>query len=57
VTLDLPKSSYVQKGVLRITGTLRVVQTASPQTITATDPRTFVSNIEFQLSGSTSRAS
>lgn len=54
VTLELPKSSYVQKGVLRITGTLRVVQSASQQTITATDPRNFISNVEFQLSGSTS---
>lgn len=54
VTLDLPKSSYVQKMVIRISGTLRVVQSAGVQTITATDPRTFVSNIELQLSGSTS---
>lgn len=54
VRLDLPKSSYVQKMVLRITGTLRIVQPASPQTITAGDPRNFVSSIELQLSGSTS---
>lgn len=54
VTLDLPKSSYVQKGVLRISGTLRVVQAAGVQTITATDPRSFLSSMEFQLSGSTS---
>lgn len=54
VTLDLPKSSYVQKGVLRVSGTLRVVQAAGVQTITATDPRNFLSSIEFQLSGSTS---
>ena len=54
VTLDLPKSSYVQKGVIRVTGTLRVVQGGTPQTITATDPRNFINAIEFQLSGSTS---
>lgn len=54
VSMDLPKSSYVQKGVIRITGTLRVVQGGTQQTITATDPRNFVSSIEFQLSGSTS---
>lgn len=54
VTLDLPKSSYMQKGVIRITGTLRVLQGGTQQTITATDPRTFVSAIDFQLSGTTS---
>lgn len=54
VPLDLPKSSYVQKGVLRITGTLRVVQGGVQQTITATDPRNFVQSVEFQMTGSTS---
>lgn len=54
VKLDLPKSSYVQKMVIRVTGTLRVVQGGAVQTITATDPRRFLSSIEFALSGSTS---
>lgn len=54
VKLDLPKSSYVQKMVIRISGTLRITQPAAAVTITATDPRTFVSSIEFALSGTTS---
>lgn len=54
VSMDLPKSSYMQKMVIRLSGTLRVVQGGTQQTITATDPRSYVSSIEFQLSGSTS---
>lgn len=57
VTLDLPKSSYFQRGVLKVKGTLRIVQPAAPAaavTITATDPRKFLSQIKFSLSGSTS---
>lgn len=53
VKLDLPKSSYWQKGVIRITGSVRIVQGAAAQTITATDPRSFIQRIEFALSGST----
>ena len=54
VRLDLPRSSYFQKAVLKVRGTLRIVQPASPVTITATDPRRFLQRLEFQLSGSTS---
>ena len=54
VPLDLPKSSYFRKGVVRVTGTLRVVQGGAAQTITATDPRKFLQQIVFALSGSTS---
>lgn len=54
VQLDLPKSSYWQKGVIKVTGTLRIVQGGVQQTITATDPRKFLEQIKFALSGSTS---
>lgn len=53
VQLDLPKSSYFQKGVIKVRGTLRIVQPAAAVTITATDPRKFLSQIQFALSGST----
>jgi hypothetical protein len=55
VKLDLPKSSYLHKMVVRVTGTLRIIQPASsPFTVTATDPRNFLQSLEFALSGSTS---
>lgn len=53
IKLDLPKSSYFQKGVIRVTGNVRIVQGAAAQTITATDPRGFIQRLEFALSGST----
>lgn len=53
VRLDLPKSSYWQKGVIRVTGNIRIVQPATAVTITPTDPRTFLQRVEFALSGST----
>lgn len=53
IQLELPKSSYLHKAVIRVTGTLRIVQGGVQQTITATDPRTFLDRIEFKLSGST----
>lgn len=54
INVPLPKSSYLHKAVIRITGNVHVVQTASPQTVTAADNRNFLDRIEFQLSGSTS---
>lgn len=54
VQLDLPKANYLQKAVIKVTGTLRVVQGGTPQTITATDPRKFFDKVVFSLSGSTS---
>lgn len=51
VQLDLPKSSYLARSVIRIDGTLRVIQSAGVQTITATDPRNFIQNVTFQMSG------
>lgn len=53
INVPLPKSSYLHKAVIRLTGNVHVVQTASPQTITAGDPRSFLDRMEFQLSGST----
>lgn len=54
VLVPLPKSSYLHKAVVRVTGNVQVIQTASPQTITVGDPRNFLDRMEFQLSGSTS---
>lgn len=55
VRLDLPRSSYLHKMVIRVSGTLRIVQPGgAPVTITAGDPRNFLSSMEFALSGSTS---
>jgi hypothetical protein len=54
VALPLPKSSYVHKAVIRVSGNLQVVQPATTaSTLTAGDNRTFLSRMEFQLSGST----
>lgn len=54
VRLNLPKSSYWQKGTLRITGSVGITQPAGLQTITYGDPRLFLQKMEFSLSGSTS---
>lgn len=54
VKLDLPRSSYLHKLVIRISGTLRIIQPAAAVTITAGDPRNFLQSMEFALSGSTS---
>lgn len=54
VPLQLPKSSYAQKAVIRISGNLQVTQNATVFTLTAGDPRSFLDRIDFQLSGSTS---
>jgi hypothetical protein len=54
INVPLPKSSYLHKAVIRITGNVHVVQTATPQNITVGDNRNFLDRIEFQLSGSTS---
>jgi hypothetical protein len=54
VKLDLPRSSYMHKMVIRVSGTLRIIQPAAPVSITATDPRGFLQSLEFALSGSTS---
>jgi hypothetical protein len=53
VQLDLPKSSYMSKGTIRITGTLRIKQGAEEVAITKTDPRRFLNRLEFAMSGST----
>lgn len=53
VQLKLPKSSYVEKAVIKITGELRIKQGAEAKAITKVDPRKFIERVEFALSGST----
>lgn len=53
VQIDLPKSSYMQRATIRITGKLKIVQGAEEVAIAKTDPRTFMDRLEFALSGST----
>src|SRR5690242_6277034 len=54
ITLPLPKASYCQKAVIRITGNLQIVQPATTaSTLAAGDLRTFLVRIAFSLSGST----
>lgn len=53
VQIDLPKSSYMQRATIRITGKIKIVQGAEEVAITKTDPRTFLDRLEFALSGST----
>lgn len=53
VQLDLPKSSYAQKGVIKVRGTLRVVQPGVAEAVTLGDPRKLIERVEFSLSGST----
>lgn len=54
VQMDLPKSSYMARATIRITGNIKVVQPASAIALTKTDPRSFIERVEFALSGSTS---
>lgn len=54
VQLDLPKASYASKMVVKVRGSIRIVQPAGAIAITATDPRKFLERMEFALSGSTS---
>lgn len=54
VALELPKASYMSKAVVKITGKIKITQTASKKAITAVDPRLFINRFEFALSGSTS---
>src|SRR3954471_20263878 len=54
IPLQLPKASYLHKAVIRVTGSLQIVQPATTvSTLTAGDPRSFLDRMEFQLSGST----
>lgn len=54
VALQLPKASYCQKAVIRITGNLQIVQPATTvSTLAAGDLRSFVDRMEFSMSGST----
>jgi hypothetical protein len=53
VQLDLPKSSYMSRATIRITGELQIEQLAEEVAITKTDPRLFLNRLEFAMSGST----
>lgn len=53
VQLDLPKSSYMSRATIKVTGDLRIEQGAESIAITKTDPRRFLSRLEFAMSGST----
>jgi len=53
VQIDLPRSSYMQRATIRITGEIQIKQGAEEVAISKTDPRTFLDRLEFALSGST----
>lgn len=53
VQFDLPKSSYLARMVIRVSGNLQIRQPASADTFTQGDPRNFLTNMRFSLSGST----
>jgi hypothetical protein len=53
VRLTLPKSSYWQKGTIRVSGNVAITQPGSLQAITYGDPRLWLQRMEFSLSGST----
>ena len=54
VQLELPKSSYMSRAMIRITGEIKVTQGAEKIALAKVDPRLFVNRFEFALSGSTS---
>lgn len=54
VQIELPKSSYMSRAMIRISGKIKFTQGAAKKAVTAVDPRNFISRFEFALSGSTS---
>lgn len=55
VQLELPKASYMEKSVIKITGTLKAKGGEAKKAIEkSADARLFISRFEFALSGSTS---
>lgn len=54
VQIELPKSSYMTRAIIRISGKIRVKQGAEKINLTKVDPRLFINRFEFALSGSTS---
>lgn len=54
VQLELPKSSYMTRAFIRVTGKIKVVQGAEKVNLAKVDPRLFINRFEFALSGSTS---
>ena len=54
VKLELPKSSYMSRAVIKITGKIKVTQGVEKVNLSKVDPRRFINRFEFALSGSTS---
>lgn len=54
VQLELPKSSYMSRAMIRITGKIKVTQGVEKVNLAKVDPRLFINRFEFALSGSTS---
>lgn len=50
VTIQFPKSGYLERPIIRIEGNFNVVQGATAQAITMNDLRTLVQRIRFELS-------
>lgn len=54
VQLELPKSSYMSRAAIRISGEIKVTQGGEKVNLAKVDPRLFINRFEFALSGSTS---
>jgi hypothetical protein len=52
VTMELPKSGYLERPIIRIEGTIQIKQGATAQAITVNDIRTLVQRIRFEMSSS-----
>lgn len=50
VIIELPKSGYLEKPIIRIEGTIKIVQGATAEAITVSDIRNLVQNIRFEMS-------
>lgn len=50
VIIDLPKSGYLEQPIIRLEGTIKIVQGATAQAITVGDIRNLVQRIRFELS-------
>jgi hypothetical protein len=50
VNIELPKSGYLERPIIRLEGTLKVVQGGTAQAITVNDIRTLVQRIRFEMS-------
>lgn len=52
VSIELPKSGYLERPIIRIEGTIQVKQGATAQAITVNDIRTLVQRVRFEMSSS-----